>query len=42
MQANTPRAAPAPHRYPLHVHIATLAIALLFLSSGVYRECAER
>jgi HD-GYP domain-containing protein (c-di-GMP phosphodiesterase class II) len=35
MQANTPRAAPAPRRYPLHVHIATLAIALIVLAGGV-------
>src|SRR3990172_8505896 len=35
MHANTPRAAPAPRRYPLHVHVATLAIALIVLAGGV-------
>jgi HD-GYP domain-containing protein (c-di-GMP phosphodiesterase class II) len=35
MPANTPRAAPAPRRYPLHVHIATLAIALIVVAGGV-------
>jgi len=36
MPANdSSRSAAAPRRYPLHVHIATLAIALIVLAGGV-------